>query len=35
MATVTLKGNPFNTIGSLPAVGSAAPDFVLPGLCWK
>ena len=29
MATVTLKGNPFNTNGDLPAVGSQAPDFKL------
>lgn len=29
MATVTLKGNPIETVGSLPAVGSAAPDFTL------
>lgn len=29
MAKVTLQGNPFNTNGSLPAVGSAAPDFNL------
>ncbi len=29
MATVTLQGNPFNTNGDLPAVGSAAPDFNL------
>lgn len=29
MATVTLKGNPFETVGSLPAVGSAAPAFEL------
>ena len=29
MATVTLKGNPITTSGSLPAVGSAAPDFSL------
>jgi thiol peroxidase len=29
MATVTLQGNPFNTNGNLPAVGSAAPDFNL------
>ncbi|MEO9273962.1 thiol peroxidase [Marinomonas sp. 5E14-1] len=29
MATVTLKGNPFETAGSLPAVGSAAPAFEL------
>jgi thiol peroxidase len=27
MATVTLKGNPFNTVGNLPAVGSKAPAF--------
>ena len=29
MATVTLKGNPIQTNGELPAVGSQAPDFVL------
>ncbi|EWH10125.1 peroxiredoxin [Catenovulum agarivorans DS-2] len=29
MATVTLKGNPFETIGSLPSVGSKAADFSL------
>jgi len=29
MATVTLKGNPFNTVGELPSVGSKAPDFSL------
>jgi len=29
MATVTLKGNPVNTNGELPAVGSVAPDFKL------
>lgn len=29
MATVTLKGNPINTNGELPAVGSAIPDFSL------
>lgn len=29
MAQVTLQGNPVNTIGDLPAVGSAAPDFTL------
>ena len=29
MASITLKGNPFNTSGELPAVGSAAPDFSL------
>ncbi|MDF7801405.1 thiol peroxidase [Pontiellaceae bacterium B1224] len=27
MASVTLKGNAFNTVGELPAVGSAAPAF--------
>ncbi|CUS41188.1 MAG: lipid hydroperoxide peroxidase [Thalassobium sp.] len=29
MATVTLKGNPFETVGTLPAVGSVAPGFTL------
>jgi len=29
MATVTLKGNPFNTNGNLPTVGAAAPAFSL------
>ena len=29
MAQVTLKGNPFNTVGELPKVGSTAPDFKL------
>jgi thioredoxin-dependent peroxiredoxin len=29
MATVTLKGNPFSTVGELPTVGSQAPDFSL------
>jgi len=29
MATITLQGNPIQTIGSLPAVGSKAPDFLL------
>lgn len=27
MAAITLKGNPINTAGELPAVGSAAPAF--------
>jgi len=31
MATVTLKGNPFETTGELPAVGSQAPEFRLVG----
>lgn len=31
MAQVTLRGNPFNTNGELPAVGSAAPSFTLTG----
>lgn len=31
MASVTLGGNPSNTNGDLPAVGSAAPDFSLVG----
>ena len=29
MAKITLKGNPINTIGELPAVGSQAKDFAL------
>ncbi len=29
MATITLKGNPVETNGTLPAVGSQAPDFTL------
>lgn len=29
MATVTLKGNPFNTNGNLPTAGSKAPEFTL------
>lgn len=29
MATVTLKGTPFNLSGKLPAVGAKAPDFRL------
>lgn len=29
MATITFKGNPIHTSGELPAVGGAAPDFVL------
>lgn len=31
MAKITLKGNPFHTVGDLPAVGSKAPDFQLTG----
>jgi thiol peroxidase len=27
MAKITLKGNPFKTVGDLPAVGSDAPNF--------
>ena len=29
MAQITFKGNPINTAGSLPGVGSAAPDFTV------
>lgn len=29
MAKITLRGQPCNTIGELPAVGSTAPDFQL------
>ena len=32
MATVNLKGNPVQTSGNLPAVGSTAPDATLTGL---
>ena len=31
MAQITLEGNPINTNGELPAVGSIAPDFSLTG----
>ncbi len=31
MATITLKGNPVQTSGDLPAVGQPAPDFRLVG----
>jgi thioredoxin-dependent peroxiredoxin len=31
MATITLKGNPIHTCGSLPSVGSPAPAFKLTG----
>ena len=31
MAQITLKGNPINTVGELPAVGSPAPAFSLVG----
>jgi thiol peroxidase len=31
MATITVGGNPANTIGELPAVGSKAPAFFLIG----
>lgn len=31
MAQITLRGNPINTVGDLPAVGSSAPAFVLTG----
>lgn len=29
MASITLKGNPINTSGTLPAIGSQAPNFNL------
>ncbi|MGS4346906.1 thiol peroxidase [Myroides odoratus] len=32
MATVTLKNNPFHTVGELPSVGSVAPNFDLVGV---
>jgi thioredoxin-dependent peroxiredoxin len=31
MAQITLKGNPINTVGELPAVGAPAPSFTLTG----
>jgi thiol peroxidase len=31
MAQITLRGNPINTVGELPAVGSQAPGFTLTG----
>ena len=31
MATITHKGNPIHTSGSLPALGGTAPDFRLTG----
>lgn len=31
MATITLKGTPIHTVGTLPAIGSKAPDFLLTG----
>jgi thiol peroxidase len=31
MAQITLRGNPANTVGELPAVGSPAPEFTLTG----
>jgi thioredoxin-dependent peroxiredoxin len=31
MAQITLRGNPINTVGELPGVGSPAPGFILTG----
>lgn len=31
MAQITLRGNPINTVGELPTVGSPAPGFALTG----
>ncbi len=31
MAQITLRGNPINTVGDLPATGSPAPAFTLTG----
>jgi len=31
MAQITLRGNPVNTVGELPTVGSQAPGFTLTG----
>ncbi|MGB0891604.1 MAG: thiol peroxidase, partial [Flavobacteriaceae bacterium] len=29
MATITLQGNPIQTVGNLPEIGQKAPDFTL------
>ena len=29
MGTITLKGNPLETSGTLPEIGTKAPDFIL------
>ena len=31
MAQITMRGNPINTVGDLPAVGAPAPTFTLTG----
>src|ERR1700712_1191571 len=31
MAQITMRGNPINTVGELPAVGAPAPSFSLTG----
>jgi thioredoxin-dependent peroxiredoxin len=31
MAQITMRGNPINTVGDLPAVGASAPAFTLVG----
>ena len=31
MAQITMRGNPINTVGELPAVGAPAPTFQLTG----
>ncbi len=31
MAEITFRGNPIHTVGDLPAVGSAAPEFTVTG----
>lgn len=31
MAEITLRGNPVHTVGDLPEVGAAAPEFALTG----
>ena len=35
MAEITLRGNPIQTNGDLPSVGSAAPDFTLTKADWS
>jgi thioredoxin-dependent peroxiredoxin len=32
MAQITFRGNPVNTVGDLPAVGTPAPSFALTGV---
>lgn len=29
MTTITMNGSPIHTIGTLPAIGAPAPDFIV------